>query len=138
MVSFLDVLQEQRRLNPEKYLEGTNKFQFLDLSASAGISEEDMKSFLQGKGILEGKENVYLNAAATYHISEVYLVAHSALETGNGTSPLAMGYSINGTTVYNMYGINAKDGIALESYVAWNTSVCYRYWVGRKANIQYC
>ena len=42
-------------------------------------------------------------------MSEVYLVIHSCLETGSGTSKLANGIEYNGTTVYNMFGIGAVD-----------------------------
>lgn len=96
-------------LDPNNYDEGVYKYQFIDLSASAGISEEDMAKFLAKKGILAGKANIYLEAARKYNVSEVYLAAHSALETGNGTSTLAKGVVVNGVTVYNMYGIGAYD-----------------------------
>lgn len=68
-----------------------------------------MTTFLSEKGILEGKAKTYLDAAQKYNISEVYLAAHSSLETGNGTSVLATGIVIDGVTVYNMYGIGAFD-----------------------------
>lgn len=96
-------------LNPNNYNEGINKYQFLDLSSSAGISEQAMNDFLSNKGILAGKAKSYLTAASKYKISEVYLTAHSALETGNGTSILANGVIVNGVKVYNMYGICAYD-----------------------------
>jgi type VI secretion system secreted protein VgrG len=96
-------------LDPNNYDEGVYKYQFLDLSALAGISEEDMTKYLAGKGILAGKASIYLEAARKYNVSEVYLAAHSSLETGNGTSTLAKGVVVNGVTVYNMYGIGAYD-----------------------------
>ncbi|MGW8959974.1 N-acetylglucosaminidase [Paenibacillus sp. NPDC055715] len=96
-------------LDPKNHMDGDSKFQFLDLSASGGISEEAMKSYLMDKGILAGKEKIYLDAAEQHNISEVYLAAHSALETGNGTSILAKGILYNGKRVYNMYGIGAFD-----------------------------
>ena len=49
------------------------------------------------------------------NISEIYLVAHACLETGNGTSQLATGVEVNGVTVYNMFGIAAYDNSALSS-----------------------
>lgn len=102
-------------LNPNNYSTGNYKYQFLDLSASAGISEADMKSFLSDKGILAGKEKAFLEAAKTYNVSEVYLAAHSCLETRSGTSELATGVVVNGVKVYNMYGINAVDASPVTS-----------------------
>lgn len=102
-------------LNPDNYSDDVYMYQFLDLSASAEISQKDMADFLEGKGILSGKENVFLSAAKKYSVSEVYLAAHSALETGNGTSELANGVVVNGRKVYNMYGIGAVDGTAIDS-----------------------
>lgn len=101
--------QVQNYLTPSNYSTGNDKYQFLDLSKSTGISENNMRSFLANKGILAGKENTYLSAASKYGVSEVYLAAHSCLETGNGTSVLAIGVIYNGTKVYNMYGIGAVD-----------------------------
>jgi beta-N-acetylglucosaminidase len=98
-----------KHLDPKNLMEGANKFQFLDLSASAGISEEDMAKYLEGKGILAGKASSYLRAAKQHNINEIYLAAHSALETGNGTSQLAKGVKVKDATVYNMYGIGAID-----------------------------
>lgn len=59
--------------NPDNYNTGTDKYQFLDLSSSSGVSETDMASFLKGKGVLEGQEKTYLDAAKKYNVSEVYL-----------------------------------------------------------------
>ncbi|MBT6068697.1 hypothetical protein HOG48_03000, partial [Candidatus Peregrinibacteria bacterium] len=102
-------------LNPSNYKEDVYKYQFLDLSASAGIKETEMTDFLKGKGILSSYAAAYLRAAKEHSVSEVYLAAHSALETGNGTSVLARGVKVNGVTVYNMYGIGAYDGDAINS-----------------------
>ncbi|EYE87207.1 hypothetical protein Q428_14585 [Fervidicella metallireducens AeB] len=96
-------------LTPENYNSGVFKYQFLDLSESADVTKEELNNFLKGKGVLEAKGDIYLRASKKYKISEVYLAAHSALETGNGTSKLAIGVLIKGIKVYNMYGINALD-----------------------------
>lgn len=90
--------------NIEKY-----KFQFLNLASPAGISEEDAKAYLCDKGILSGKEAVFIEAAKANNVNEIYLMAHACLETGNGTSKLATGVVVNGKTVYNMFGIGAVD-----------------------------
>lgn len=96
-------------LNPENSMDDVSKYQFIDLSSTAGVSQSEMGAFLEGKGILQGKEIIYLEAARKYNVRKVYLAAHSALETGNGTSALAQGIDVKGTTVYNMYGIGALD-----------------------------
>lgn len=100
--------------NPNNHNIGMDMYQFLDLSASSNLSLEEIENFLQGKGILEGKEKSFFIAAKENNISEVYLLAHASLETGNGTSKLATGVNVNGVIVYNMYGINATDGNAVE------------------------
>lgn len=111
-------------VDPDLQQEGTNKYQFVDLSAPAGISKDDMSDFLKGKGVLDGHAQTYLDAAKKYNINEVYLAAHSSLETGNGTSQLAKGIEINGQKVYNMYGIGAVDGDAV------NAGAKYAYKMG--------
>ncbi len=91
-------------------------FQFMKLSGSANLDVDEInQKVLSGKGILAGKAQAFIDAGKKYNINEVYLLAHALHETGNGTSPLAKGQKINGVTVYNMYGIGAYDGTALES-----------------------
>lgn len=103
------------RSDVEKYLEPSNfstgyaKYQFLDLSVSNGISAASLNNYLSGKGILEGKGQVFIDAAAANGISEIYLAVHSVHESGNGSSQLASGVEYNGTTVYNLFGIGAYD-----------------------------
>lgn len=116
-----DILEN---VNPEKigYLT-QSYFQFIDLSKSIHAKANELNKVLQGKGALEGKATSYQEAASTYHINEAYLIVHSMLETGNGTSELATGVKVskvNGKkvptkTVYNMYGIGAYDSTALTS-----------------------
>lgn len=89
------------------------KYQFLSLEKTAGISEKDAGAFLKGKGILNGKEAIFLDAAKQHNINEIYLMAHACLETGNGKSQLATGVSYKGTIVYNMFGIGAYDNNAV-------------------------
>ena len=102
-------------MNPSSYCMGAYKYQFLDLSYSNGISEEALNTFLSDKGILRGHAADFITAAKAYNVSEIYLVAHACLETGNGTSTLSKGVEVNGTTVYNMYGIGAYDNSAVSS-----------------------
>ncbi|AXI39000.1 hypothetical protein CX649_04730 [Bacillaceae bacterium ZC4] len=99
-------------LNPDNFLNynGSEIFQFLKLSQYTGLTADEINNkILKGKGILEGKGQAFVTAAQKYNINEIYLVAHALHETGNGTSRLANGVQINGKTVYNMYGIGAKD-----------------------------
>ncbi|WP_077623405.1 GW dipeptide domain-containing protein [Sediminibacillus massiliensis] len=119
-------------LDPNNFInDSRQQYQFLDLSKSNVASAGVLNNYLQGKGVLDGKGSVFLEAGSENGISEVYLVSHSLLETGHGTSDLATGVPVdkNGnvtfvgsepgktsatvTTVYNMYGIEAFDGCAL-------------------------
>lgn len=102
-------------MNPNNYFEDAYKYQFLDLSAPNGVSEEALNSYLADKGVLKGQGATFIKAAKEYGVSEIYLVVHACLETGNGTSQLARGVALNGTTVYNMFGIGAYDSSAVAS-----------------------
>ncbi|MDR7078846.1 beta-N-acetylglucosaminidase [Neobacillus niacini] len=103
------------------YLDPTNfvndekqKFQFMDLTKPSGVSKELLNKYLVGKGILEGQGQAFIDAGLKYGINEVYLMAHTLLETGQGQSTLAKGVTYNGKTVYNMYGIGAFDNCPVE------------------------
>ena len=102
-------------MNPNSYYTDAYKYQFLDLSKTNNVSAQVLDEFLEGKGVLEGMGSVFVEAARAYNVSEVYLVAHACLESGNGTSQLATGVEVNGTTVYNMFGIAAYDDSAVYS-----------------------
>ncbi|WP_303314039.1 glucosaminidase domain-containing protein [Dickeya fangzhongdai] len=96
-------------MDPEKQRIGDKIYQFLDLSAPAGVSEVDLDKVLQGQGVLAGKSSIFMKAAKDYGINEAYLVAHAILETGHGSSDLAKGsYEYNGRKIYNMFGIDAQ------------------------------
>ncbi|WP_447825854.1 N-acetylglucosaminidase [Aeromonas salmonicida] len=96
-------------LTPDDDLTKDYIYQFLDLSKYSEVSDDELNSFLLGQGVLEGKGSIFSSAAKKYNVSEVYLVSHASLETGRGTSSFARGKEFNGTTVYNMYGINVRD-----------------------------
>ena len=102
-------------LNPDNYCDDIYKYQFLDLSSANGISADALNAYLADKGILAGQGETFIKAAQAYGVSEVYLVAHACLESGNGTSRLATGVDVNGVTVYNMFGIGAYDYNALSA-----------------------
>lgn len=99
-------------MDPTCYYTGAYKYQFLDLSRPNGVDAAKLNEYLEGKGVLEGQAQAFIDAANRYGLSELYLVAHAILETGNGTSALARGIEVNGTTVYNMFGIGAYDNSA--------------------------
>ena len=105
-------------MNPNNYIAGVYKYQFMDLSAPNGVSEEALNAYLADKGILRGHGRAFIEAAQVYGLSEVYLVVHSCLETGNGTSALSRGQNVNDVTVFNVFGIGAYDNSALSSGAA--------------------
>ncbi|WP_240371412.1 SH3 domain-containing protein [Anoxybacteroides rupiense] len=106
-------------LDPSRFSRDSKEyFQFLVLSETAGVPVSDINNkILANKGILSGKGQAFVEAAKQYHINEIYLISHSLLETGNGTSALANGILVDKVdgkpvtpkTVYNMYGIGAYD-----------------------------
>lgn len=108
-----DVERTKRYLDPNEFFRGAYKYQFMDLSHYNGISRDSLAAFLDGKGILSGKADMFMAAARQYNVSELYLVAHACLETGYGSSQLATGVDYNGTRVYNMFGIGAYDSDAV-------------------------
>ena len=96
-------------MNPNSFYTDAYKYQFLDLSKPNNVSEETLNNYLADKGVMKGMGAAFIEAATEYNVSEVYLVAHACLESGNGTSQLATGVEVNGTTVYNLFGIGAYD-----------------------------
>lgn len=101
-------------VNPAKNVSGSGKYQFIDLSQSNNVDADTLNRYLVGKGILEGRGADFKAAAERYGISELYLVTHACLETGDGYSRLANGVEVNGVTVYNMFGIGAYDTDAVK------------------------
>lgn len=101
----------ERNVNPNKFAQGSNDYyQFLVLSSPANVNNNEVNNkILRDKGILSGQAVAFSQAAKRYNVNELYLISHSLLETGNGTSALATGMKYNGLTVYNMYGIGASD-----------------------------
>lgn len=117
-------------------------YQFMVLSGNVGVSPDQLNKYLKGMGILEGKGASFAKASKEYNVNELYLIAHSLLETGKGTSSLSTGIFVEETphpkldangevvkdskgnvvmerqpvddpkTVYNMYGIRAVDNDA--------------------------
>lgn len=97
-------------LNPANFSDDkVQRFQFMDLTKSSQVPVSILNQYLKGKGILEGQGQAFIDAGKKYGINEVYLMAHTLLETGNGTSTLAKGIKYKDKIVYNMYGIGAYD-----------------------------
>ena len=113
----------QRYVDPANFPEGTSGyFQFLVLSAPAGVSVSELNAQLAGMGVLDGQGQAFSDAAYAYGVNEAYLISHAIHETGRGTSQLACGLWYDPTTetayseqrpgttlVYNMYGLGAYD-----------------------------
>lgn len=105
----------EQHMNPAYYHDGAYKYQFLDLSHPNNVSVSELNRYLEGKGVLEGHAQDFIDAANRYNLSELYLVTHAILETGSGSSALARGVEVEGTTVYNVFGIGAYDNSAVYS-----------------------
>ena len=123
------VTREQVRgyMDPKQHIEGADLYQFVDLSAPSGLSENDISTILINKGVLSGKASIFIQAARKYKVSEVYLVSHSLLETNNGRAAFANGSKQHkGKVVYNVYGIgvfnsNPENGATLAYNKGWFT-----------------
>lgn len=115
-------------LDPDVTAVGS-RYQFADLRGYSGATAEQLDAYIDstnlGKsGMLHGMGWAFVEAAKTYDVNEVYLLAHAIIESGWGTSTLAMGYYYDGTqdiegkyypagTYYNFYGIGAYDSSPL-------------------------
>lgn len=100
----------QYYLDPAKFVnDEKQRFQFMNLTKLSGITAGTLNKYLIGKGSLENQGQAFIDAGFKYGINEVYLMAHTLLETGYGGSTLAKGVVYNGRVVYNMYGIGAVD-----------------------------
>lgn len=95
--------------NPQNFTDDYNIYQFLKLSGSNGTDAQTLNNYLIGKGVLEGRGSVFADASKKYDVSEIYLAVHACLESGNGMSELARGVEVDGTVVYNLFGIGAYD-----------------------------
>lgn len=100
-------------LDPENFInDEKQRFQFLDLRKPSGATAAQLNKYLNGKGVLEGQGQAFIDAAKKHGINELYLISHALLETGNGTKAT---FKYNGVTVYNVYGIAAYDSDAYNS-----------------------
>ncbi|WP_171021382.1 N-acetylglucosaminidase, partial [Escherichia sp. E4736] len=114
---FPRITKEETRpyFDPANHMSEPDLFQYLDISTQVNVSDDQVRKYLKSKGILSGHEDTFLHAAESYGVNAIYLAVHASLETGNGTSPLGTGIFVDGVKVYNMYGIGALDGRAVET-----------------------
>ncbi|WP_428909673.1 glucosaminidase domain-containing protein [Niallia sp. Krafla_26] len=130
----------QDYLNPANFVDDEKqRLQFMSLTKTSDVQAGTLNQYLNGKGILSGRGQSFIEAAKKHNVNEVYLMSHALLETGNGRSDLANGIlvelnkdgqpvvlkdsnggvltleDVGGTepkgakAVYNMYGIEAYD-----------------------------
>ena len=104
-------------MNPSNFINDVSKYMFMKLNYVDGIPMSVINEVIQGRGILSGKGNAFLEGAKKYNVNVMYLLSHARLETGNGTSTLSNGVlvtEVDGVpveprVVYNMYGVGAID-----------------------------
>lgn len=104
-------------MNPNNFINDVSKYMFMKLNYVNGIPMSVINEVIQGRGILSGKGNAFLEGAKKYNVNVMYLLSHARLETGNGTSTLSNGVlvtEVDGVpveprVVYNMYGVGAID-----------------------------
>ncbi|AOR24127.1 N-acetylglucosaminidase [Clostridium taeniosporum] len=125
---WVDALKDQAQyyLNPNNFINDNGINQFLKLNYMDGITVQDLNAALVGKGVLEGKGQAFLDAGKLYNVNPVYLVAHSLLETGNGTSKLATGILLN--SIHETFGdINSKLISLNKDFKVYNVYGCGAY-----------
>jgi beta-N-acetylglucosaminidase len=126
----------EQYINPEK----CNKYEFLEINKFREINVDTLNALLEknNAGVLKGQGQAISDAAKKYSIDPLYFISQSIHETGYGKSTLAKGVTIteiadenypikdsNGNitgykmiqldepvTVYNLYGIGAKDNLS--------------------------
>ena len=105
-------------MNPDNFKDskaGMMQFARLDEYKDI-ITAQELNSYLntycKPGNVFYNQGQSFINAAKKNNINVLYLVAHSMIETGYGKSKLANGTVVNGTTVYNFFGIGAYDGSA--------------------------
>ena len=99
------------------------------------MTAADLDKFLNGvldkygytNSTLRNTGQAFIDAAKTYNVNEVYLLAHAILESAWGTSMLARGVVSNYEGYYNFFGIGAYDkdpnngGAAMAKICGWDT-----------------
>lgn len=78
-----------------------NDMKYMDITEKVPMSESEVNQLLKGKGILENRGKVFLEAQEKYEVNVIYLVSHALVETGNGKSELAKGIKDGKKRYYN-------------------------------------
>lgn len=112
-------------LDPNNFVnDNIQKFQFMDLSKTSGLTVEYLNNYLKGKGILEGKGKDFIEASQKHGVNEVYLVAHAILETDHGRSLLSNGsIEVGEITENTKYFVQINNSNKVDYYVAENIEV---------------
>lgn len=105
-------------MNPKNHMDYAGMMQFAKLDVyTDDITANQLNRYLNrycpAGNVFYNKGQAFIDAAKKNNINVLYLVAHSMIETGYGTSKLACGVNVNGKTVYNFFGIGAVDGNAV-------------------------
>lgn len=105
-------------MNPNNFRDTVGMMQFAVLNQytddiTASQLNQYLNKYCKPGNVFYNKGQDFINAAKKNNINVLYLVGHSMIETGYGTSKLASGISYNGKTVYNFFGIGAVDGNAV-------------------------
>ncbi|WP_297522458.1 SH3 domain-containing protein [uncultured Clostridium sp.] len=124
--------QFMNAINPQHI---DNMFEFLRIDKFRAVDVSKLNELLEGKGVLSGQGQAFVNACKNHSIDPLYFVNQSILETGYGRSKLARGVTISKiaiqskpeynsqgqlvgyqmqqlphpVTVYNLFGIGAED-----------------------------
>lgn len=86
----------------------------LDMTIPCGVSENDFRTITQGN--LIGYEKVYLHAEEIYHVNAILLYNINALESGYGTSELAVNNN-------NLGGIRESMSLDFVEYDSFEESI---------------
>ena len=109
----LKVAQVADYINVKTLLHNSSISQFLRIDEFKDVDVNSINVYLDNSsyrgGVLNGKGQVFVDAAKKYNLDPLYLLAHSIHETGYGTSRLAQGISYKGVMTYNLFGIKAFD-----------------------------
>ncbi|HSU79297.1 MAG TPA: glucosaminidase domain-containing protein, partial [Candidatus Angelobacter sp.] len=92
---------------------------FTPLKSQANVTTDQINQFINYKtggktSVMTGMGDAYLTAQAQSGLNAIYLLAHSGLETGWGTSSIS-------NTKYNFYGIGAIDSQPAEGAYDYST-----------------
>lgn len=99
--------QVSKMMDVENFIQDSKeRFQFLNLNNPSGATAAMLNRYLNNNtiyndGSLKGQGQAFYDAARIHNMNDVYIIAHTRLETGNGKSPLS-----SGNIEVGEYGIN--------------------------------